>query len=246
MAKTQVLNQVVAIEKGAKSRIYEAFTKLHQQSQKLELLTGFSKVYRPKDENGERLPSESKKVQGVAEKLIADMADLQRQLMDIEATKDNTNCFAQADIIVAGIKLVEKVPVTTLLFLEKQLTDWRTAIEKIPTLDPSDDWKFDEKQGYHKTDAVETHRTQKVPKPITLAPATEHHPAQTQLLSIDEVVGYWTTTKMSGALTVDGKAHLLFQANELLDAVKSAREQANMTPVQELNIGDKLFAFLLG
>ena len=30
MAK--VLNQVIAIEKGAKARIYEAVTKLHQQS----------------------------------------------------------------------------------------------------------------------------------------------------------------------------------------------------------------------
>ncbi|MDQ3812829.1 MAG: hypothetical protein M3347_02630 [Armatimonadota bacterium] len=43
---SQKLNQVVAIEKGVKSRVYGEVTELHKTSQKPELFNGFIKTCR--------------------------------------------------------------------------------------------------------------------------------------------------------------------------------------------------------
>ena len=39
------LNQVLAIEKGIKTRVYAEFTELHQATQKPALMNGFHKAY---------------------------------------------------------------------------------------------------------------------------------------------------------------------------------------------------------
>ena len=64
------LNQVIAIEKGTKSRNFQALTDAHQSLQKPALLSGISRTYRPKDEEGEQLPPESTRVQEKAEDVI--------------------------------------------------------------------------------------------------------------------------------------------------------------------------------
>ena len=49
------LNQIIAVEKGIKSRSFQDLTEAHQQLQKPALLAGISRTYRPKDEEGEQL-----------------------------------------------------------------------------------------------------------------------------------------------------------------------------------------------
>ena len=44
------LNQIVAIEKSVKSRVYGEITEMHKLSQKPDLFSGFSKQYRKKSE----------------------------------------------------------------------------------------------------------------------------------------------------------------------------------------------------
>jgi hypothetical protein len=50
------LNQIVAIEKSVKSRVYGEITEMHKLAQKPDLFSGFSKQYRKKDEEGEDCP----------------------------------------------------------------------------------------------------------------------------------------------------------------------------------------------
>ena len=57
------LNQILAIEKGVKTRVYAEFTDLHNATQKPALMNGFTKTYQPRDEDGEMYPPESQKVQ---------------------------------------------------------------------------------------------------------------------------------------------------------------------------------------
>ena len=64
------LNQVIAIEKGTKSRTFQELTDTHQSLQKPAQLSGISRTYRPKDEEGEQLPPESMRVQEKAEDVI--------------------------------------------------------------------------------------------------------------------------------------------------------------------------------
>jgi hypothetical protein len=71
---SQKLNQIVAIEKGVKSRVYGEITEMHKAAQKPDLFNGFVKTYRKKDEEGEDYPQERKKVQLEAETVLAQAA----------------------------------------------------------------------------------------------------------------------------------------------------------------------------
>lgn len=238
------LNQIVAVEKSVKSRVYGDFTELHKASQKAELFTGFSKNYRKKDEEGEDYPPEQKKVQLEAGEVLAQVSKLLAELLDVTATKDFANCLAFADVSVDGVVLVKDAPVPFLLFLEKQITDLHTFVDKIPTLDTADDWQSDPNSGLFKTPSIATHRTKKVQKPVVLYEATDKHPAQTQLITEDVVVGYWDTVKQSGALPVPRKRELLERLEKLSQAVKFAREQANNHEAEEKKVGETLFGYL--
>src|SRR6478752_7224234 len=120
------LNQIIAVEKGIKTRSHTELTEAHHALQKPALLSGISRSYRPKDEEGEQLPPEATRVQAKAEEVIRKTADILVALFDVTATKDYTNCKARADVVVDGKTLLAGVPVTYLLFLEKQLVDLHT------------------------------------------------------------------------------------------------------------------------
>lgn len=238
------LNQIVAVEKSVKSRVYGDFTELHKASQKAELFSGFSKNYRKRDEEGEDYPPESKRVQLESADVLSQVAKLLSELFDVTATKDFANCGAFADVVVDGQTLIPRAPVPFLLFLEKQLTDLHTFVDKMPTLDPADEWQNDPNSGLFKTASLATQRTKKVQKPVVLYDATEKHPAQTQLITEDVVVGYWDTVKQSGALPIPRKRELLDRLEKLSQAVKFAREQANDFETSEQKIGAAVFGYL--
>lgn len=239
------LNQIIAIEKGVKSRVYGEVSELHKSSQKPELFNGFVKTYRKRDEEGEDYPPERKKVQINATDALGRIGELLTELIDVTATKDWANCQAVANVEVDGRVLIKDAPAPHLLFLEKQLTDLHTFIVKLPVLDEADDWLKDENSGLYKTAAIPTHRTKKVQKPIVLYEATKEHPAQTQLITEDVTVGYWDTIKHSGALPAPRKQQLLERVEKLAKAVKFAREQANGVASPPQQIGGALFDYLL-
>lgn len=239
------LNQIIAIEKGVKSRVYGEITDLNKSSQKPDLFNGFVKNYRKKDEEGEDYPPERKKVQFGAENMLAQIATLFTDLFDVTATKDWGNCHAFSDVEVDGQTLIQNAPVSYLLFLEKQINDIHTFVDKLPVLDEADDWTKDENTGLFKTAPIPTHRTKKVQKPIVLYEATKEHPAQTQIISEDIVVGYWDTIKHSGALPAPRKQQLLERIEKLSKAVKFAREKANAEEAENQKIGKTIFDYLL-
>lgn len=247
MARKQAkLNQILAIEKGIKARTAGTVTKLYHLVQKPTLLSGLAKTYLPIDDAAQHYPPERQRVQVKAEETLKATRKALSELFDVTAQKDFANCGAKANVVVGGTPLLENVPVTYLLFLEKQLVDFRTLVSKIPTLDSSEDWRLDEATGLFKTEQTKTTRTAKVQRPIVLYDATEEHPAQTQLITEDVVVGHWTTTKQSGALTADRKVELLERIATLVEAVKFARETANNTEAPKVAVSDVLFSYLLG
>jgi hypothetical protein len=239
------LNQVIAIEKGIKSRVYGEITEMHKVAQKPVLFAGFSKTYRKIDESGEEYPPEQQRVQLRAEELLNRAAGLLTELFDVTATKDYANCDAVADVTIDGQVVLKDAPVSFLLFVEKQINDIRTFVEKLPTLDESDDWSRDDNTSLFKTSPIATHRTKKVQKPIVLYPATDHHPAQTQLVTEDILAGHWDTVKHSGAIPVPKKKVLLERIEKLSKAVKFAREAANGIEARPVNPGKQIFDYLL-
>jgi hypothetical protein len=244
MSKTPKLNQVLAIEKGIKQRSYQNTTSLHQQSKKPSLFSGFSKVYEPVDEEGQQFPPESQRVQATVPGTIKSVRRSLVELFDIVATKDAANQEAKADVVVDGETLAEGIPATTLLFLEKQLSDLSTFVRTLPVLDSQFEWHLDEAVNLHKTKAVKTHKTKKVQKPIVLFPATDKHPAQTQLITEDEIVGHWNTIKQSGAIPVRQRDEMLERILTLTKAVKYAREAANSQEAPKQKLGESILDYV--
>lgn len=241
------LNQVIAVEKGVKSRCHQELTQAHHGLQKPELLQGIARTYTPKDDDGDKFPDESTRVQVRAEDVVQQSGIILQELFDVTATKDWANCEARADVVLSnGEKILEKVPVAYLLFLEKQLVDLHTFVKKLPVLDAAFDWNYDSKVDCMATSPTESLKTKKVPRNHVKAAATDKHPAQVEVYHEDVVVGTWKTTKFSGALEAKRVKQLVNRVEELQKAVKSAREQANMTDVTQQTVGATVFAYLFG
>lgn len=239
------LNQIIAIEKGVKSRAYSEIGLLHKANQKAELFNGFAKTYQKRDEDSEELPAERKKVQFNVADTLKQLAKMSNELYEVTARKDWTNMKAVADVKIGDQIILSKVPVTYLLFLEKQITDLRTFVDTLPTLDQSENWNLDTNSGLYKSGQTTTHRTKKIVKPIVLYDATENHPAQTQLIHEDVIAGHWIQEKHSGAMPTPDKERMLERVDKMLIAVKEAREEANgIDEVKAPEVGDAIFGYL--
>ena len=143
------------------------------------------------------------------------------ELFDIVATQDQANCIARANVTVDNVAVLKDVPVTTLLFLEKQLVDMHTFVEKLPTLDPGESWSYNPDVDHYASEPYQTSKTKKVMKNHVKAEATKEHPAQVETYTEDVIVGYWTTVKFSGAIPAKEKNEILDRVRKLQEAVKS-------------------------
>jgi len=239
------LCQIVAVTKGVKSRTQAAVSKIYKTLQQNDLFTGMEKSYSPCDDAGPVYPSESKKLQAYASDLLVEAAKEWSKLFDVVATQDHGNCIALANVVVGNETVLEDVPVPTLLFLEKQLIDVRTFLDKLPVLDPAKSWRSDEIMDCYVTDPVQRTKTKKVKKFVTMYEATKEHPAQIDTDFEDIVEGFWNQIDYSGAMSESRKGELLQRVNLLIDAVKKAREEANSTTVKDVRVGSDIFEWLL-
>ena len=242
------LNQIVAVVKGTKEATNKATAPLFQLSG--AVFSGLSQTYRPRDEeNGIQYPADSKTVQTTVLEVIENFRRPTSRLLDVISAAENTNTNARGDIVVDGQTIASDVPVTFLMQLEKYLErEFRGLINKFPTLDPAETWDVSNSQraGVYESKPRETAKTRKVPTVITLAPATDKHAAQAQLVNVDEVEGYWEKKLFSGAITATDKADYLERIEKLIAAVKKAREQANDIEVVDKPIGDALLNYVFG
>lgn len=243
---TAKLNQVLAIIKGVKSRVYGDLSELHKANQKPALFNGFSKEFTPLNDDGEKLPAERQRVQFVASENLRATERMMTELMDVEARRDWTNCVAKGSITLDDVVVLADVPASYLLFLEKQLSDLYAIVKALPVLDEADDWKKDENTNLYKTGVITTHRTKKVQKPIVLIQPTAEHPGQAVMTTEDVISGYWELTKMSGAIPRSLGLKIMERVEKMSQAVKEARERANMTDVvQSPKIGASIFGYIL-
>lgn len=241
---TRRLNQVLAIEKGVKTRAYALLSDLHKTTQKHDLTDGFTKTYQPVKEDGAKLPSENKKVQVNSDNVFKEVTKSFIELFDVTATKDWANCTAVADVVVDGKVLLKAAPATYLLFMKKQLTDFEAFIGKFVELKPEIDWSEDPITGLYKSTPVVTHKTEKVQEPLVMHEPTKEHPAQTQLITKDVLAGHWNTIHFSGALPRPRKMELLDRVQKSLKAVKEALEQANQVAAADQTVGTAFFDYL--
>lgn len=239
------LNQVVAVEKSAKTAAHVEETEFYQRLSKRELFQGMEKSYAPNDDGGEQMPTESKKVQYTVTDGLAGIQPSIKRLFSVVFEKENANTQAKADVVVDGQVILKDAPVTYLLFLQKQLENLRNIVGKLPTLPADEDWTADAVGGLWKSAPRKAARTKKVNRPLVLAAATDKHPAQVQMTTEDVQVGFYTTTHYSGEASPKWVKETLGKIAQLSQAVQYARESANSIQVVESKgVTDAVLTFI--
>lgn len=239
------LHQILAVESDVRNQAQKDLTTAHHGLQKAEMLLGQQRKYQPKSEDGEKLPAEGNLLQTRVPRVIQETANILTRMFDVTATRDYGNMDAKADVVVDGVTLVKDAPAPYLLWLEKKLADVHTFVCKLPTLPADTEWEWDSNQMcYRNANEIKTHRTTKIEDFKVIVPATEQHPAQIAKIVKDEVSGYWTTLKYSGAVKVEEVAAMKERVELLMKEVKYAREKANQVEVTDMKLGAGVMKFI--
>lgn len=245
--QTPRLNQIIAVRPTAKGDFDKVKTAIHRELNTGPLLHGQTRSYQPFNdaEDGEK---QIHLVQVKAEVSLRKLQEEWAKLFNLSAKLDWTNQIAKADIVILSdpsVTLLKDVPVTHLMFMEKQVVDLETMIRKLPILDPTELWDFDPNTDTYKgRNPQKSFKTQKLRKTIVHYAATDKHPAQVEPYSEDVNVGTWTAIRQSGALPAERVSKMLARVLLLKDAIKFAREQANMTEVIGLKTGDAVMKYI--
>lgn len=166
---------------------------------------------------------------------------------DLQFQKNLTKHRAVATVMWNGAPFLTDIPIDQMLGLESRVTKLRELWESIPTQDATRTWTAnpDIGTGVYEAPVEETEKTDKQAVAVELSPPTKEHPAQVQLISKDVTVGKFTMRRRTGAATAQQKYEALKQIDDLLVEIKSARQRANETVVEDGHLGRKLAQLLL-
>jgi len=244
------LHEILAVEpereRAAKKITQEAIKTL---SDKHAMFLGSERSWRMFDagDEHEAPPTEYQELATTVSDKLDWVADAVVRYYDTNLQKESTNQTAVADLVVGGKTLGEKLPATFLLGLETKLTKLRPLYEAIPVLPPSMEWRDAPELGKGVRQSVHPEKKYKTSKTFqhkVLYDATAEHPAQIERWEETVNVGESTREVWSGMLTTAEKAAMLQRLDELLQAVKKARQRANNVDIVKKRIGSALFGFI--
>jgi hypothetical protein len=252
VAKTQKLHEVLAVEKSLEKAYDDSLEEAKNTfSKKGQHLIGFSKRYFPLNEEDAHMAGvvESQEVEETVPGKLEFVFKHFTKFLDGVLQKERTNQDARADIVLPdGTVLATDVPATFLLGLENKLRKIRSVIAEAPTLTAGVKWEKDPAQGndiYVRSEPEKRDRTKKVHEHKIMVPATKEHPAQVHQWEEDKKIGHYETMQWSGRISPHDKSMYLGRVDDLLRAVKKARQRANSTDLVKVEIGKKLTGFLL-
>ena len=242
------LHEILAVESQLKGQAQQTRTDLRATFDKKEHLFSEKRVtFVPSEEGAETVTEHQSALQTIVAKELDWIAALWTKALNVSLAVADGNTLAKADIVLDdGTVLLAAVPATALLELEKRAAEVQELVASVKTLDPAKGFQADPErgEGVYQARQTVTVRTRKTARPIVLYPATTEHPAQTQLITEDVVIGHWDTVKQSGALPVRRKADVLERIEKLIKAAKFAREEANAQEAPDTRVGGALFDFI--
>jgi hypothetical protein len=167
--------------------------------------------------------------------------------------KEATNQEAKADLVVSGKTIASDLPAGFLLAMERELKQFRSVLEEIPTHEPGKTWvptsdvvaQDGSKEIFKNAVPTVRPKEKKVLKPVEMSPATKEHPAQVQAVNEVETLGTFEIVEYASTVSPAAKSDMLARVSELLKAVKKARMRANQTPVVKKAVGSALFRYIL-
>lgn len=208
-------------------------------------------TFQPKEDGSVAVTEQQSDLQTTVVDELSWISEHLAKAIDVSHQINLGNMAAQADVLLEdGSAILSGVPATTLLELEKSVKHIQDLISQVPTLDPAKGFRPDPDRGkgIYAAREVVKQRTKKVPKVIVKYDATKEHPAQTELISLDEPIGEIREQEWSALLTPADKAAMLARCEDLVRAIKKARSRANdLDVVQNGNkIGATLLRHILG
>lgn len=243
------LHELLAIEadrgNAADSIMAEAIVTFSKKTDHFEGLVR-TVSYLNEGRSGENTSEEKALITTVDAKL-GHVAGIVGRFYDVLLQKETTNGEAKADLIVNGKTIGTGLPATFLLGMETRLKKLRELLLLAPTIAPGIVWADDASRGkgVFRSPPKTTFKTEKQVKYIELSPATDKHAAQMKDWTEDVNVARVDTTQWVGAWSVSRKAEVLDKVDELLVAVKQARQRANVAEVKPAAIGKAIFDYLL-
>lgn len=243
------LHEIIA---ASKDRLQSANIVLDETqntfTKKPDHFIGRHSLYRPFDEGSEETEETTKELVDTVSGKLRHCFSLVCKSIDLEISKDVTNQQASAPIVIDGVQITEPLPATSLLLLESKVKQWLVLFATIPTLAPGRRWELDPSKGegvYVDMLPESRFRTKKVIQHKTLYEATTEHPAQIEKWAEDIRVGKVTDTTWCSMFSPAQKAQLISRTQDLLIAVKEARQRANDQEVTQMAVADGLIAYLL-
>lgn len=240
------LHELLAVRQTLHNRFAQQHartTKLLQEG--LGVFIGHTKRYKPLDEEGVVQPPQDKQVGTTVEGALNEYLARFEPYVDAEVQIEVSNTEARADVMLGEKVILQDVPATALLNLEKRLEALRAVIARLPVLDPAYKWEQDPEVGYYRSPPTDTLRTEKVRQSFVAYEATPDHPAQVEVFTEDVPVGTWTTVNLSGEIPATEKQELLTRCDELILAVQTARKRANDTEHSRRKVASRLTAYIL-
>jgi hypothetical protein len=239
------LHELLAVEGDLKSRAQQAknaITKLFVDGS--GRFVGRVITYQV-DEGEDPRPPEITELGTTVDEEIGSLEGVYGAWLDVAIQKEVTNQGTAANIVIDGQEILNQtLPAPALLNLEAKLTELRMIYAAIPILDPSERWEWNEDRGQFISADRVTNITKKVPQKLTLAEATEHHPAQVQAYHEDVKIGTRTTTLYSGMISPRQKTVILDRLDKLIRAVKEARQRANDIEINDVKVSAAIFDYL--
>jgi hypothetical protein len=204
-------------------------------------------TFRPNTEGATPITEAQSDIQTTLSKEIDWVNQYIAKAMDAGYQIDIGNTHAKADLTVGDVT-IKDVPATYLLQLEKHLVQVRELAVAIPTLDPAQGFNPDSAsgKGIWKAREVVKERTKKEKKVLTLAQATDKHPAQVQVYDADVPTGTLLEQEWSALTTPALKSEVLSRCDTMIQAVKKARSRANAheVDVTTAHVGKQLLDYV--
>ena len=249
--KKSKLHEVLAVEGELESQSSKVMTEARQTfTKKGNHFMGFHKWLDMNDDNRKKEEEGATEHREVVETVKGKLDWVWKHFgryLNAVAQKERTNQEARADLMVGDEVLIEAMPATLLLGLESRLKKLRDVYMAVPTHQPGVRWEADAGRGEEVFRAAELVTTQKQEKTIrhkVLVEATEHHPAQIDKWTENIVVGTFKSEIWTSTVSPAQKAEWLGRIDQLLRAVKRARQRANSTEVVSISVNNVLKNFI--
>ena len=224
---------------------------------KPNLFMGAVRTYKPFVDDGIDYPEEHQQLTSTVDEKLEYMSESVQRYYDAILQKESTNQVAKADLVVDDEIIAKDLPATFLLGMETRLKKLREVYVQIPTLAVGTEWKEDTDKGegiFKIAHPEESMKTQKTMKSAVLYEAKfpkegeggQSIPAKIDKWEETENIGKYTKFIWSGMIHPARKSILLGKIDNLIGAVKKARQRANSTEVVNNNVGSKLMNYING